>query len=71
MGGQRRKNCNEYLGVDRFQHRVSKSRKIGLPGITLIRRAHVIGRALLLNKGSGVQVLRSGVPLLHVRDGHL
>src|ERR1035441_3400214 len=27
-GRQRRKNCKQYLGVDRFQHRVSESGKI-------------------------------------------
>src|SRR6187402_3029751 len=64
-GSQRRKDRKQYLGIDRFQHHVSKSRKIGLPGITLVRRAHVIGRALLLNKGSGVQVLRCSVPAFH------
>ena len=70
-GGQRRKDCNEYFGVDRFQHRVSTSRKISLPGIAFIRRTHVIARALLLNKGGGVEVLCRSVPTLHIGDGHL
>ena len=70
-GSQRRKNCNEYLGVDRFQHRVSESGKIGLPGVAFVRRTHVIGRTLLLNERGGIQVLCRSVPLLHVRDGHL
>ena len=67
-GRQRRKNCKQYLGVDRFQHHVSKSGKIGLPGVAFVRRAHVIGRALLLNERSCIQVLCRGVPLLHVRE---
>ena len=70
-GRQRRKDREQYLGVDRFQHRVSESGKIGLPGVAFVGRTHVIGRALLLNERGGIQVLCCGVPLLHVRDGHL
>ena len=70
-GGQRRKNRKQYFGVDRFQHRVSGSRKIGLPGVAFVRRTDVVGRTLLLNKGGGIQVLCRSVPLLHVSDSHL
>ncbi len=53
-GRQRRKDREQYLGVDRFRHRVSESGKIGLPGVAFVRRTHVVGRTLLLNKGGGI-----------------
>ena len=57
-GGQRRKDRQENLRVDRLQHSCLQLGKIGLPGVPFVRGAGVIRRPLLLNEGSGVQVLR-------------
>ncbi len=68
---QRRKDCKKQFRVDRVQHCCRRSGDVGLPSVAFVHRRYVVGCALLLNEGHGIEVGSRRVALLHIGYRHL